>query len=104
MAPTNRVPRWYLTTPSRRVTGMDSAWLRGLTKVLRLPLALTTGLLSRFFISAPQEHLGFDVRSVESLVTSSTAQQSGFWQINLCLLSMTYIPVFAIRLLRREQF
>jgi hypothetical protein len=40
----------------------------------------STGFTYILFISAPQQHLGLDVASIEVLCTSISQRQSGFWQ------------------------
>jgi len=40
----------------------------------------SAGFTYGLFISAPQQHLGLDVASIEVLCTSISQRQSGFWQ------------------------
>ena len=38
-----------------------------------------TGSLYGFFITAPQEHLGFELDSIDGLITLTSQPQSRFW-------------------------
>lgn len=40
-----------------------------------------TGFLYGFFITAPQEHLGFELDSIDAFITWTSPPQSRFWHL-----------------------